>query len=165
MFPTILQRTTWLGLSQQYPTPCLVPASVIITSLSIWQHIKTNATYRRKSSLGTYSFRGLESMTFMAGSMAASWHPWRWSSIQELTFWDTSIKHRELPGNGVGISNLKAFLKWHTSSNKAILLNPAKQFSHLGTKHSNIWTLRVILIKTTKLLFYRTGEFWKIAAE
>jgi hypothetical protein len=43
---------------------------VLVTFLLLWEDTRTRGTYRRKSLLGAYSFRGLESMTIIAGIMA-----------------------------------------------------------------------------------------------
>lgn len=65
-------------------------------------------------------FRELEHLIIMPKSTAAA-------SKHELTSWDTTVKHTELTGNGVGSWDLKAHSQQHTFSNKVPPLNPSQK--------------------------------------
>ena len=78
----------------------------------------------------------LESLTIMAGNMAAGSHGT--GAVTESFYLRHNMRQGKLTGNCMSSWNLKVHPQWYTSSNKAFLIVP-KHFNHLGTKHLNIW--------------------------
>jgi hypothetical protein len=68
------------------------------------------------------------------------------------------VARRKPLGLAWAYANLKSHLGWHTSSNKAIPLNPIKFCYSLETNHPNLWAYGVTLIQTTTEGFKRLED-------
>lgn len=103
------------------------------------------ATYRGKSLLGVYSFRGWVNDHHgeeNGSNRQASRPTWSWCSSWEHTCWDNNYEaeRERATGNGMDFWNLKTHPQLHTSSKKVTPPNPFKTIYQLPKhSHMSLW--------------------------
>lgn len=94
----------------------------------------------KESLFGTYTFRHLNSMTIIVGSMKAGRHS-NEAAAESLYTWVTS-KRQSNTGNGVGFWKLKAHPKWLTSWNMVIPPHASSTVTATMDQYLNVWSYK-----------------------
>lgn len=93
---------------------------------------RMKATYRRKSLLRAYSFRGL-----VCGPHGGD-NGSKWAWLRDCIQWEQTGDREVTDWNGTGLWNLRALSQGHTPSNKTTPLILRQQLYQLETKDWNI---------------------------
>lgn len=114
--------------------------SILVTFQWLWHNARTKGTYRRKSLLVVYSFRG------KVHDHHSNEHDRRQANIAqtvESSHFVLQVEDRESYLEMVWVSETsKSILWWHSSSSQTIPPILLKWFHQPRTKHTNTWVHR-----------------------
>ena len=118
-----------------------IKTSVLVTVLLMWREAMTKAAYKRKHLIwGLLTASQSQSIIITLG-ITVGHQGSRWKFIPDLQAEGREIERECEPG--VGFWYLKAYLQWHTPSNKAMHPNPSEIVSPTGNPTFKYMSLRV----------------------